>query len=81
MEKKILCTYLPFYCHVVMANMKRAAAQRRPAPERGVVAYTRPTEREQTILIGWPSDIGKKFHSPPLDHVQVAAVRAAWHES
>ena len=49
--------YIPF-CYVVMADTKRVAAHRRPGPERGVAAYTRTPEREQTILIGWPSDIG-----------------------
>ena len=43
-----------------MADTKRAAAHRRPGPERGVAAYTRTPEREHSILIGWPSDIGKK---------------------
>ena len=42
-----------------MADTERAAAHRRPGPERGAAAYTRTHEREQTILIGWPSDIGK----------------------
>ena len=42
-----------------MADTKRAAAHRRPGPERGVAAYRRTPEREQTILIGWPSDIGR----------------------
>ena len=51
---------IPFCCHVVMADTKRAAAHRRQGPERGVAAYTRTPEREQTIFIGWPSDIGKK---------------------
>ena len=41
-----------------MADTKLAAVQRRPGPERGVVAYTRTPQREQTIFIGWPSDIG-----------------------
>ena len=41
------------------ANPKRSAAHRRPGPERGVAAYRRTPEREQTILIGWPSDIGR----------------------
>ena len=41
------------------ANPKRAAAHRRPGPERGVAAYRRTPEREQTILIGWTSDIGR----------------------
>ena len=44
-----------------MADTKRAAAHRRPGPERGVAAYRRTLEREQTILIEWPSDIGKKI--------------------
>ena len=35
-----------------MADTKRAAAHRRPGPERGVAAYRRTPEREQTILIG-----------------------------
>ena len=129
-----------------MADTKRAASHKRPGPERGVAAYRRTLEREQTILIGRPYDIGgrQRQHSdtnthtifkfpdrlvagsdsalssstaavlqftrnpaivvaadciaaprrnfkadsaapwqraPPLDHVQVAAVRAAWHES
>ena len=42
-----------------MADTKRAAAHRRPGPERGVAAYRRTLEREQAILIGWPSDIGR----------------------
>ena len=64
-----------------MADTKRAAAHRTQGPERGVEAYTRTPEREQTIFIGWPSDICKKvFIVLPLDHVQFAAVRAAWHE-
>ena len=33
-----------------MADTKRAAAHRRPGPERGVAAYRRTLEREQTIL-------------------------------
>ena len=41
-----------------MADTKRAAAHRRPGPERGVAAYGRTPEREQTIIIGWPSEIG-----------------------
>ena len=41
------------------ANPKRAAAHRRPGPDRGVAAYRRTPEREQTMLIGWPSDIGR----------------------
>ena len=41
-----------------MADKKRAASNRRPGPERGVTAYKRTLEREQTVLIGWPSDIG-----------------------
>ena len=41
------------------ANPKRAAAHRRPGPERGVAAYRRTPECEQTILIGWPSGIGR----------------------
>ena len=45
-----------------MADTKRAAAHRRPCPERGVAAYRRTPEREQTILIGWPSDIGGRQH-------------------
>ena len=64
MKKKILCqyryVYIPFCCHVVMADTKRAAAHRRQGPESGVAAYTQTPEREQTILIGWPSDISKK---------------------
>ena len=42
-----------------MADTKGAAAHRRQGPERGVAAYTRTPEREQTILTGWPCDIGK----------------------
>ena len=42
-----------------MVDTKRAAAHRRPGPERGVASYRRTPEREQTILIGWPSDIGR----------------------
>ena len=38
----------------------RAAAHKRPGPERGVASYRRMPEREQNILIGWLSDIGKK---------------------
>ena len=50
-----------------MADTKRAAVHRRPGPERGVAAYRRTPEREQTILIGWPSDIGGRQHdnAPP----------------
>ena len=33
-----------------MADTKRAAAHRRPGPERGVAAYRRTPEREQTIF-------------------------------
>ena len=33
-----------------MADTKRAAAPRRPGPERGVAAYRRTPEREQTIF-------------------------------
>ena len=36
------------YTH--MADTKRAAAHRRPGPERGVAAYRRTSEREQTIF-------------------------------
>ena len=63
MNKKILFTYvyIPFCCHVVMADTKRAAAHRRQGSARGVAAYTRTPEREQTIHIGWHSHIGKKF--------------------
>ena len=122
--------------------MKRAAAHRRPGTKRGVAAYRRTPEREQTIRIGWPSVIGGRQHdnaalpvryvgiksqaltmvfcsstaaelqftinpaidvaavcfaaprrnveadsaapwqrAPPLDDVQVPAVRAAWHLS
>ena len=46
-----------------MADTKRAAAHSRPGPERGVAAYTRTPDGEQTILIGWPSDIGNKVFS------------------
>ena len=45
-----------------MADTKRAAAHRRPGPERGVAAYRRTPEREQTILVGWPSDVGGRQH-------------------
>ena len=45
-----------------MADTKRAAAHRRPGPEHGVAAYRRTPEREQTTLIGWPSDIGGRQH-------------------
>ena len=45
-----------------MADTKRAAAHRRPGPERGVAAYRRTPEPEQTILTGWPSDIGVRQH-------------------
>ena len=110
-----------------MADTKRAAAHRRPGPERGVAAYRRTPEREQTILtqticklpdrlvagsdsafVSTAAEL--KFNrnpaidvaadclaaprrnfeansaapwqrAPPLDHVQVAAVRAAWYES
>ena len=41
------------------ANPKRAAAHGRLGPERAVAAYTRTTERERAILIGWHSDIGR----------------------
>ena len=51
--------YISFCCHVVLADTKRAAAHRIPGPERGVAAYTRTPGRKQTILFGWPSDIGK----------------------
>ena len=64
-----------------MVDTKRAAAHRRPGPERGVAAYTRTPEREQTIFTGWPSDTGKKVFIVHLyDHVQFAAVRAAYIE-
>ena len=33
-----------------MADKKRATAHRRPGPERGVAAYRRTPEREQTIF-------------------------------
>ena len=33
-----------------MADTKRAAAHRRPGPERGVAAYRRTPDREQTIF-------------------------------
>ena len=41
------------------ANPERAAAHRRPGPERRVAAYRWTPEREQTVRIGWPSDIGR----------------------
>ena len=41
------------------ANAKGAAAHRRPGPERGVAAYRRTPEREQTILIGCSPYIGR----------------------
>ena len=58
MKNKIL-VYVPV---AYMADTKRAAAHRRSGPERGVAAYRRTPEREQTILIGWPSDIGGRQH-------------------
>ena len=110
-----------------MADTKRAAAHRRPGPERGVAAYRRTPEREQTIfshtiyqfpdrLVGgsdsafvstaaelkfnrnpaievaadclaaprrnFEADSAAPWQrAPPLDYVQVAAVRAAWRES
>ena len=45
-----------------MADTKRAAAHRRLGPERGVEAYRRTPEREQTMLIGRPSEIGGRQH-------------------
>ena len=42
-----------------MADPKRAAAHRRPGPERGVAAYRRTPEREQTIRI----EIGGQQHN------------------
>ena len=44
----------------VPGTYMRAAAHKRPGPERGVASYRRMPEREQNILIGWLSDIGKK---------------------
>ena len=41
------------------ANPKRAAAHGGLGPERAVAAYRRTPEREQTLLVGWPSDIGR----------------------
>ena len=38
-----------------------SAKPRRPGPERGVAAYRRTPEREQTILIGWPLTLVRKF--------------------
>ena len=57
--KKNFLVYAPV---AYMADTKRAAAHRRPGPEHGVAAYRRTPEREQTILIGWPSDIGGRQH-------------------
>ena len=54
---KIFLVYIPV---AYMADTKRAAAHRRLRSERGVAAYRRTPEREQTILIGWLSDICKK---------------------
>ena len=54
-----------------MADTKRAAAHRGPGPERGVAAYRRTPEREQTILIGWPSDIGGRQH----DNTALSVIR------
>ena len=54
--KKNFLVYAPV---AYMADTKRAAAHRRPGPEREVAAYRRTPEREQTILIGWPSDVGR----------------------
>ena len=42
--------YISFCCHVVLADTKRAAAHRIPGPERGVAAYRRTPEREQTVF-------------------------------
>ena len=43
-----------------MADTTRAAARRRPGPERGVAAYRRTPEREQTIF--YPNHLpGYKF--------------------
>ena len=42
-----------------MADTKRVAEHMRLGPDCGVAAYRRTPEREQTILIGWPSDIGR----------------------
>ena len=52
-----------------LADTKRAAAHRRPGPERRAAAYRRTPEREQTMLIGWPSEIGGRQHdnaAPPV---------------
>ena len=76
-----------------MADTKRAVAHRRPGPERGVAAYRRTPELEQTILIGWPSDIGRDqvagsnsalflaVQQKSCSSPEIAVVRAAWHES
>ena len=40
-----------------MADTKRAAAHRRPGPERGVAAYKQTPEREQTIF--YPNKVYK----------------------
>ena len=112
-----------------MADTKRAAAHRRPGPERGVAAYRQTPERgklyfTRTIykfpdrLVGgsdsafvssstaaelklnrnpaidvaadclaaprrnFEADSAAPWQrTPPLDHVQVAAMRPAWHES
>ena len=40
-----------------MADTKRAAAHRRPGPERGVATYRQTPEREQTVFYPTPSII------------------------
>ena len=42
-----------------MADTKHAAAHRRPRPERGVAAYRRTPEREQTVF--YPNHLLYKF--------------------
>ena len=56
------------HCLCYLADTKRAVAQRRPGPERRAAAYRRTREREQIILIVWPSEIGGRQHdnaAPP----------------
>ena len=63
---------LPCY----LADTKRAAAHRRPGPERGVAAYRRTPEREQIILVGWPSDIGGRQHDNAALSVRYVGIKS-----
>ena len=63
------------------ANPKRAAAHGRLGPERAVAAYRRTPEREQTMPIGWHSDIRRDQVSDHVAGSDSALVLAVQHQT